>query len=516
MLRFTVRDTGIGIPAEKQSTIFRAFEQEDMSTTRKYGGTGLGLTISAQLAALMGGTITVQSEAGRGSTFTVFARFGLAPPAPTGVTARPLAEALDGVRVLVVDDNAANREIMQSWLRRWQMDVTSVGDSMTAMDALWHGVAVDRPYALVLLDARMPDGDGLVLAGRIRERHELCGSRIVLLSSSDRAGDVARERELRVDGHLLKPIQQDELLEMIYHVLSGPGGHEAGLAARAVRPSAVPQTATLPPPHTSQATMADVARLRVLVAEDNEFNAYLMEKLLSKRGHSVRVVGNGREAFELASAANDVDLLLLDIHMAEMDGFEVIRAIRERERTSGSHLPVIALTARSRKEDMELCLAAGMDAYLSKPVRADDLWEAIERVTARSSSTEATATLLTPKALLAACGGDDEILRGICDAFRANSSGQVAAIKEALHHNDAPRLREAAHKWAGMVSAFSTMAGGLASDLEDLAAGGQLQDARALVEGIDSASQRLVEVLAAGVTVDKLRREVGTAPPVPR
>ncbi len=315
----------------------------------------------------MGGSIAVESELGRGSTFSFTARFGLQAHQPlASAAAQPIS--LRNLRVLVVDDNAANRNIMEKWLEGWEMDPTAVGDGMAAMDALWHGVAVGKPHALLLLDARMPDTDGLSLAAKIRERAELSGGRIVLLTSGDRPGDLARFRELRIDGHLLKPVQQHELLETIYSIMSRTGE---------------PWGSTRPGSSSDPARMLLPAgpRLRILVAEDSEFNAQLMQKLLATRGHTVQLVGNGREALALANA-DDFDLLLLDVHMPELDGFEVIRAIRQRERDSGSHLPVIALTARSRKEDREQCLAAGMDDFLAKPIQTDGLWAAIERVLA--------------------------------------------------------------------------------------------------------------------------------------
>ena len=241
-LRFTVRDTGIGIPPDQQARIFRAFEQEDTSTTRKYGGTGLGLTIASRLVALMGGTITVDSAPGRGSTFAFTARFGRQPHPPEPVPAQPPV-SLHDLPVLVVDDNATNRHILAEWLRGWQMDPTAVGDGMAAMDALWHRAANGRPYALVLLDARMPDADGLTVAAMIRERAELAATRIILLTSGERPGDPARFRELRIDAQLLKPVQQDELLETIYRVMSRSQGNAPPLA----RPTPTQQAALASP-----------------------------------------------------------------------------------------------------------------------------------------------------------------------------------------------------------------------------------------------------------------------------
>ena len=286
-LRFTVSDTGIGIPPDKQETIFRAFEQEDTSTTRKYGGTGLGLTIAARLVALMGGTITVESEPGRGSTFAFTARFGRQPHPPEPIAARPPV-LLRNLPVLIVDDNATNRHILEEWLRGWQMEPAAVGDGVAAMDALWDAAALGRPYPLVLLDARMPDTDGLALAAKIRERAELSATRIILLTSGDRPGDPARLRELRIDAHLLKPVQQDELLETIYRVMSRANG-DAPPAAEPRRPG-----------NPIRQPVPAAAPLHILVAEDNEFNAQLLEQLLVRRGHRVRLANNGREALALA------------------------------------------------------------------------------------------------------------------------------------------------------------------------------------------------------------------------
>src|SRR5947209_726758 len=255
-LRFTVRDTGIGIPPHQPPRIYRAIEQHDTSTTRRYGGTGLGLTIASRLVALMGGTITVDSAPGRGSTFAFTARFGQQPN-PSGPVPPQSPVSLHNLPVLVVDDNATNRHILAEWLRGWQTDPTVVGDGMAAMDALWHRAANGRPYALVLLDARMPDADGLTVAARIRERAELAAIRIILLTSGERPGDPARVRELRIDAQLLKPVQQDELLETIYRVMSRSQGNTQPLAWATPRQ----QAGTTPVPAATP--------LHILLAEDN-------------------------------------------------------------------------------------------------------------------------------------------------------------------------------------------------------------------------------------------------------
>jgi PAS domain S-box-containing protein len=496
-LLFTVRDTGIGIPRDKQEKIFRAFEQEDMSTTRKYGGTGLGLTIAARLVARMEGKINVESEPGRGSTFAFTARFGR-PVNPSEPVATEPPRLLRDLPVLIVDDNETNRRILEQWMHRWKLAPTVAGDGAAAMKALWLGVAMGRPYALVLLDARMPDMDGLALAAIIRQRSELSDCRIVLLTSGDRPGDLARVRELRIDAHLLKPVQQDELLETIYRVI-GRSGNEAS-QARLASPAPV----TVP--------------LRILIAEDNRFNAQHLERLLSLQGHRVRLATNGREALDM-SEGGGFDLLLLDIHMPEMDGFQVVRALRERERkrTAGGHLPVIALTARSREEDRRQCLAAGMDDYLSKPIRAADLFAVIDRVvhvdvaspTASPNAGDHTS-LLDPAVLLAVCGGVAKLLDEMSRNFKSDAPSLLAEVGTAICNRDAPRLRRAAHKLHGTITAFSTVAGAVASDLEDLAARDQLEEARPLVERLGAMVGELIEQVDR-LSIETLRDQVGNA-----
>ena len=474
VLKFTVRDTGIGVPHDQQERIFLAFEQEDISTTRKYGGTGLGLTIAARLVALMGGTISVDSAPSQGSNFAFTARFGRQLHQPETMLAQPPepgAAQLHNLPVLVVDDNATNRHILEEWLRDWQMEPTAVADGMAAMDSLWHRAANGRPHALVLLDARMPGADGLTVAAMIRERAELASTRIILLTSGERTGDPTRIRELRIDAQLLKPVQQDELLDTIYRVMSRSPGNTPGSAW------------SKPRQQSSAAPAQAVAPVQILVGEDNELSAQVLEQSLVRQGHHVRLAGNGREVLALAEQAR-FDLLLLDVHMPELDGFQVVHAVRQRESTTGGHLPIIALTARSRKEDRERCLAAGMDDFQTKPIRPADLLAVIDRVL--TMYPPRSRDLLDARTLLAACDNDPTLLRKMCQTLTARVPEHLAAMRDALRDRDASRLRETAHKCCGMLSEFSTAAGDLAGNLEDLAASKHLDQCHLILQQLES------------------------------
>jgi CheY-like chemotaxis protein len=457
------------------------------------------LTIASRLVALMEGKIFVESQLGRGSTFTFTASFRRQSQSSEPISAQPPV-LLHDLPVLIVDDNETNRYILNEWLHGWKMEPTAVGDGVTAMDALWQSAANERQFALVLLDARMPDIDGLALAARIRERTARSATRIILLTSGDRPDDAARSHQLGIDARLLKPVRQEELLETIFRVMSRTNGDAPALAG----PAPVQQP-TRDPGQTE-------ASLRILVAEDNEFNAQLLEQLLLRRGHSVSLAINGRDALLLAEAGG-FDLLLLDIHMPELDGFQVIQAIRERERAVGEHLPVIALTARSRNEDRDKCLAAGMDDFLAKPIQAAALWDAIERVVVSKAPAPATSNapvmdkksgLLDAQTLLSACGADDTILGNICAVFRKRLPDHLQTTHDALRNGDAPRLREAAHKLCGMIATFSSVAGAMASDLEDRAADGCLQACQPLVEQLDEIARELIKQID-GLSIETLR-----------
>jgi len=494
VLRFIVTDTGIGIPLEKQKKIFQPFEQEDTSITRRYGGTGLGLTIAASLVAQMGGEIVVESQPGRGSTFSFTARFERQPH-PVELAVVPPLDLLLNLRVLIVDDNATNRRILMEWLQNWRMQPVAVGDGFEALEVLLHAHTEFRPFSLVLLDCRMPGMDGLTLAAKIRERRELDFTQIILLTSGDRPGDMARSRELRIHSHLLKPVQPSELLDAIQRALSQTSRDRP--AVDSLGPGDVSEQAAFAQPEVP---------LAILVAEDNVFNVLLLEQLLGRRGHCVRTAMNGREALALAETGT-FDLLLLDIHMPELDGFQVVQAIRERERSSGEYLPVIAFTARSGKEERERCLAVGMDDFLAKPVQASSLWNVIESVMrAHPPVHRSKPSLIDATVLLAACGDNAEILEKICQTFREQLPGYLASVQNALQNQDALGLSEAAHKLSGMVAAFSSVVGEEVSKLEDLAVSGQIRESRAVVGQLEVLSRELVCQLD-GLSIDSLRQQ---------
>ena len=356
MLHFTVRDTGVGIPPEKQDKLFQAFEQADSSITRQYGGTGLGLAISLRIVQLMGGRIWMESTPGVGSTF----HFTVAFTTPAN-SAEPSAPAtvpeVRGAPVLIIDDNATNRRILEELTRQWRMEPESADSGPEGLERLDSAAAAGHPFRLVLLDGRMPGMSGFEVAERIRANPAWTGTTIMMLTSDDQNRSAARCRELGVKLYLTKPVRPEDLLHSIQKAL----GDGSAKAAHLAKPAASEETQR---------------RARILVAEDVPVNRKLAMFMLTKMGHSVTLAVNGVEAVARWSE-EPFDLIFMDVQMPEMDGFEATRRIRQMEASTSRHTPIVATTAHAMTGDADRCLAAGMDGYVSKPISRKDLEEAV-------------------------------------------------------------------------------------------------------------------------------------------
>jgi CheY-like chemotaxis protein len=440
----------------------------------------------------MGGRISVESAPAAGSTFRFSASFGRRTDSPSPPE-QPLAD-LRGLPVLVVDDSGISRQILADWLSCWQMSPTVVADGLTALDVLWRDGAAGRPFALMLLDARIPGTDALALVEKIRQSPELSAIRLILMTSDDHFRDIARFRELGVAAHLMKPIHEGELLETIYRAMGRP------------RPAPEDRPAS----GTPAVPNGPDRRLHVLVAEDAPFNQQLIEHLLRRWGHDVRVVADGRAALD-ALKEGAFDLMILDVHMPETDGFEVVAELRRWERSTGGHLPVIALTARSMMGDRERCLAAGMDDYLAKPFHADEFAAAIARLTTPKDQTDPSppwaalaGDLLDRATLLKACGGDTVLLRKLCHTFRASAPDALARLREAVEGRHITRLGDAAHQLRGILSTFSAPAAEATLRLEEAGAGGRFHDAESLIANLGEMVRQLVRLLE-NISVERLR-----------
>jgi PAS domain S-box-containing protein len=437
-LEFCVRDTGIGIPVDKFKTIFDSFSQADTSTTRKYGGTGLGLTISAKLIELMGGKIELESEVGKGSAF----HFSL--PMDT-VSNDPLLSyqatgSIENMSVLVVDDNATNRKLLHEILLSWKMRPTSVANAREALDELDRAARAGKAYSFAILDVQMPGMDGFELAESIRQHPEYVRATVMMLTSEGQRGHAARCRELGIASYLMKPVMQSELLDAIMTALGEPGHNHTPLITR----------------HSLRESRN---KLDLLLAEDNVVNQTLAKRLLEKLGHRVTVANNGKEAVYHWQNGH-FDAILMDVDMPEMNGYEATERIRELEKNSGKHITILAMTAHAMRGAREECLRHGMDSYLTKPIDTEALWNELDKLEQQTMVTETTTlqpmlTVVDFDKALQTMDGSRELFDEIARLFLEDAPQQMVQIKEALAQGDMEVLRRGAHSLKGMVGVFA-------------------------------------------------------------
>lgn len=512
-LHFTVEDTGIGIPPSKQRSIFKAFEQADNSTTRLYGGTGLGLAIASKIIALMGGEIWVESLVGHGTTFHFTARFEMDfAAADKPQPAEPVS--LRDLRVLVVDDNATNRRILEEILRNWRMRPVLTANADEALAALDRAAAAGEAFPLVLLDAQMPEVDGFMLVERIKANPKIAGSMLMMLSSAAQLSDAQRCRQLGVSAYLTKPIKQSELLDTIVLLLCP--GDDLREQVRKIKADFAP------------AKKEDAPHYQILLAEDNPVNQRVACGILEKHCHSVTAVENGAEALK-ALAMQRFDLVLMDLQMPEMDGFAATAAIREKEKTSGGHLPIVAMTARAMKGDRECCLAAGMDGYISKPVNPKELLSAIGGLLTKPRSSESSTAgdhqpsencdmnvndqnpasaagtsqagqesspAVDFEALLERVENDTTLLEEMIGLYLESSPRLVNEIESGVERQDAQAVQRSAHALKGALQNLSAGPSAEAAlALEKMGRAGELKSAdRTLMELKDQLNRLQAEL----------------------
>jgi PAS domain S-box-containing protein len=468
IVRFEISDTGIGIAPELQPRLFQSFVQADGSTTRRYGGTGLGLAISKRLVGLMGGSIGVESQAGKGSTFWFTARF---ERQPGDVASAPgSVPRLAGRRVLVVDDNATNRQILRQQLSHWGLRVSTVEDGPRALQALTAAAASGAAFDLAVLDFKMPDMDGLSLARAIKADSKLSAVKLVLLTSFGQKGHGAEATRAGISGYLTKPVDEADLHDCLAEILGGAPARPTLVTRHSLRENRPPLAA------------------RILVAEDNEVNQKVAVRILEKLGYRVDVADNGREAVD-AVARTRYDAVLMDGQMPDMDGFEATARIRERER-GGRRTPIVAMTASAMKGDREKCLAAGMDDYVAKPIGPETLLAVLSRWVQPESQadTEETASPVDPAMIenLRAIDGDGSLLVELIDTFQRIAPLRIAALSKASAKSSAVALERTAHSFLGSCANLGARyMADVCARLEQLGRAGSTTGARELIQSLE-------------------------------
>ena len=499
VLHFSVSDTGVGIPEEKLQSIFEAFTQADNSTTRKYGGTGLGLTITRRLVEMMGGRIWAERRPDRGSVFHFTVQMGI----QAGLAQAPvvLPVELNGLEVMVVDDNATNRRILGDTLAAWGMRPTLLEGAAQAIAALDRAAGESRRFDLIILDCNMPEVDGFALAEQIQKRPGVACHAVMMLTSGGQKGDAARCRALGMAAYLTKPVSQSVLQEVVKRVLgTGSADPEASANARGEAGSGDRSLITR---HSIQ---EEQRGLRVLVADDNEVNQKVALTILRKRGHQVTLAGDGIEALDQLERGT-FDVVLMDVHMPHMGGLEAVAEIREREKQTGAHIPIVALTALAMTGDRERCLAAGMDAYVTKPLRTAELFETLSRLLPESNGPEVkpAPAPVSPKSeeapidegrLLEFVDGDIDLVREITGIFLKEHADNVGSIEKAVAAGDAHGVERAAHTIKGVLQTLAAGAAVVhAQRLEAMGRSLDLRDAPQAIADLRREVERMVPVL---------------------
>jgi len=474
-LQFTVKDTGIGIPPDRLHSVFETFQQADSSTTRRFGGTGLGLAICSRLVEMMGGKIWVESQINQGTTFFFTCVLGIGQePEQT-----PDVSHLSGVRVLAVDDNATNRHILEDMLAKWGMSVSLASSGGEGITQLQRATESSQPFSLVITDLHMPAMDGFDFSKEIRRLPGCENMKIIMLTSGAGHSDASRCKDLQIDRHLMKPTKPSELLNAIFYSLD-------------LRKPEPELPGTFPVNENGL-----IGSLNILLAEDGVANQKLAVALLNRWGHTVTIANNGLETIE-AMTHQSFDLVLMDVQMPEMDGLEATGEIRKREKSTGQHTPIIAMTAHAMSGDREKCLQAGMDEYLSKPVRKAELYEVLSATIGMSSPNSISSSVSEPvdgksiidwAAALEVVDGDRELLNDVATAAVGELSELINRLVKAVNNSDAAGIQRTAHSVQGTLRVFQNVeASERAQTLETLGRENRLDE-------ISSEFQRLKPLL---------------------